>query len=118
MNIQQFDIWNINLNPTRGSEQSGIRPALVIETNAVMNKGKTTIIIPLSSKIDNIFSFDVVLKPNKENGLQKKSKLKLRQIRVIDKSRLIKKVGKLQDTLLQEKLLESLKLLFDFERMF
>ena len=118
MNVKQFELWTLNLNPTKGSEQSGVRPCLIVETNATMNQGKTTIVIPVTTNIQKIFSFDIFLFPNKETGLQKKSKLKLRQIRVIDKTRLIQRIGKVTDLQKQKKILESLKLLFDCSKMF
>ena len=116
--VYQFEIWNINLNPTKGSEQSGMRPALIIETNATQNQGNTTIVIPLTSKIDPVFTFDVLLEPNTKNGLIQKSKLKIRQVRVIDKTRLFKNIGRIDDPHTQKKILETLKMVFDCEQLF
>jgi mRNA interferase MazF len=117
-NVKQFDIWQLNLNPSFGSEQAGIRPALILETNATQNKGKTTVIIPLTSKLNKIFAFDVIIKANKETGLKTNSKLKLRQIRVIDKKRLHKKIGEIKSFKLRKKILESLCLMFDVDQFF
>ncbi len=116
--ITQFEIWEVNLNPTKGSEQAGIRPALIIETNATENKGQTTIIIPFTSNIKKIYSLDIVFEPNSQNGLSVKSKLKFRHIRVIDKIGLIKKLGKIKEETGKQQILKTLKLLFDFEGMF
>lgn len=118
MNVRQFEIWLVDLNPKMGSEQSGLRPCLVVETNAVQNKGNTTVVIPLTTKITPLFSFDVVLHPNEENKLSEVSKLKTRQIRVIDKMRLVKKLGELGGDDLRHKVLNALKVVFDFEQMF
>ncbi|MFP4514949.1 MAG: type II toxin-antitoxin system PemK/MazF family toxin [Parcubacteria group bacterium] len=116
--IQQFEIWQTNLNPTQGSEQHGIRPCLIIQTNASGKKALTTIIIPLSSKrLENIYPFEVKIKPSKINGLQKLSKLKCEQIRVIDKSRLIKKIGFI-DKSHHDNIFKALKVIFDINRDF
>lgn len=94
--IKQFEVWLANLEPIKGSEQGGVRPCVIMESNAVEGLGQTTIIAPITSKIEKIFSFDVIINPSKQNGLNKKSKIKIRQIRVADKSRLIKKIGSLE----------------------
>ena len=116
--VKQFDIWLIDLNPTKWSEQKWIRPCLVVETNWTNNKGNTTIVIPITSNIDNIFSYDVLLSPNKSNWLQSKSKLKFRQVRVIDKSRLVKQIWIISDHNIIQSVLRSIGLIFDYEQMF
>ncbi len=90
---KQFEIWLVNLNPSKGSEQQGIRPCVVLETNGVNSSGNTTIIAPLTSKLKKIFSYEVLVPVNSETGLTQKSKIKMRQLRVIDLSRLIKPIG-------------------------
>ncbi len=39
MNCHQFEIYDVNLNPAKGSEQSGLRPCLILQTNAVSDLG-------------------------------------------------------------------------------
>ncbi len=65
-----------------------------------------------------MLSFDVLLNPDKENGLKTPSKLKLRQIRVIDKSRLVEKLGSTKKKEIHQKLFHALRLLFDFEQLY
>ena len=114
MRITQFDIWQINLNPTKGSEQRGKRPCVVLQTNAVSNYGRTTIIVPITTKkIDKIYPFEIKIKPAKTNGLKEVSKIKFDQVRVIDKTRLIKKIGRTEKKYYPF-ILESLKIIFDF----
>ena len=118
MNIHQFDIWRVDLNPTIGSEQKGRRPCVVLQTNAVSNYGLTTIIGPITSKkIDKIYPFEIKIKPSNKNGLKEFSKIKFDQVRVIDKKRLIKKIGIIEEKYFME-ILKSLKIIFDFNRDF
>ncbi|MCG2701137.1 type II toxin-antitoxin system PemK/MazF family toxin [Candidatus Parcubacteria bacterium] len=118
MNISQFDVWQVDLNPTIGSEQKGRRPCVVLQTNAVSNYGLTTIIAPLTSKkVDKIYSFETEIKPSNKNGLKELSKIKLDQVRVIDKRRLIKKLGEIEEKDFIE-ILKALKIIFDFDRDF
>ena len=50
--IQKGDIFYANLGETVGSEQSGIRPVLVIQNNVGNKYSPTLIITPLTSKAD------------------------------------------------------------------
>jgi len=49
--VSRGEIWFANLNPTRGSEQAGIRPVIVFQANA-LNKFTTTVLaIPLTTNL-------------------------------------------------------------------
>jgi mRNA interferase MazF len=117
MKLKQFDIWLSDLEPHFGSEQGGKRPVVVLETNGVQGKGSTTIVAPLSSQIERVFSYDVVLNPSVVNGLRHRSKLMFRQVRVIDKMRLKRKMGVVEKAF-RPLCRERLKLLFDLEPAF
>jgi mRNA interferase MazF len=96
-NPKQFEIYQVNLNPVKGSEQKGLRPCLILQTNAVSDVGRTTVIAPITSKkMDKIYPYEVGVDTSKDNGLKSNSKIKLDQIRVIDKSRIGKKLGALE----------------------
>jgi len=41
MKIIQFEVWQINLNPSKGSEQKGIRPCIILQTNAANDYGES-----------------------------------------------------------------------------
>ncbi len=49
-NLNQGDIISINLDPTKGHEQAGTRPALVISNNYFNKKCKMAIVCPITSK--------------------------------------------------------------------
>lgn len=92
MKIKRGDIVLANLNPVVGSEQSRIRPVLIIQNNILNQYSPTTIITPITSKIytkeypTNIF----IIK--RQSGLRIDSTILLNQIKTIDKSRIIKKL--------------------------
>ena len=90
MKIQRFDIYLVKLNPTVGSEIQKTRPCVVISPDE-MNILKTVIIAPLTSK-----GFDFIFRP-KINFQEKDGLILLDQIRAVDKSRLIKKIGTLEN---------------------
>lgn len=95
--FRQFDVFIIQLDPTVGSEQKGTRPCLLIESNSSINSGNTALVIPFTSKnLNHIHPFEVFISIDKRNGLFKSSKLKVNQIRTIDKSRISQKLGTLE----------------------
>ncbi len=49
--MKQRDIWFADLNPTKGSEQSGIRPVAIISGDTMNDNSGLCLICPLSSKI-------------------------------------------------------------------
>ncbi len=113
MKIFQFEIWSVNLNPTKGSEQKGIRPCLVLQTNASNNYGFTTIVAPLTSKkLDKVYPYEVKIKKSKVNGLTLALKINFSQIRVIDKKRLVKKIGVVEKEYFTE-LKKAINIIFD-----
>ena len=96
--VKQFDIFLVNLNPTKGSEQQGIRPCLCLQSNAVGDFGRTTLIAPLTSqKVEKIYPFEFLIEPTVKNKIKNLSKVNLSQIKVVDKERIIKKIGTLED---------------------
>ena len=100
--VKRNEIWWIQLDYGIGSEQSGYRPALIIQNNIGNMYSPTTIIAPISSKIDGKhLPTHVILNP-KESGLPYTSVVMLEQIRVIDKKRLRKKVGALNSEIMKK----------------
>ncbi len=90
MKIDRFDIYLVKLNPTIGSEIQKTRPCIVLSPNE-MNILKTVIIAPLTSKGFD-FLFRPTIKFQEKDGL-----VLLDQIRAVDKTRLIKKIGTLEE---------------------
>ena len=90
--MKKSEIWLADLDPQRGKEQSGARPVLIISGNAMNDHFDLVIICPLSSKIKN-FAGGVCLKPGNTNGLRVESEVLTFHVRSIAKDRLIKKLG-------------------------
>ncbi|MFP3012048.1 MAG: type II toxin-antitoxin system PemK/MazF family toxin [Rickettsia sp.] len=91
VNINRFDILLISLDPTKGTEINKIRPCVVISPNEMNKYINTLIVAPMTSKIKNYptrvtVTFD-----------DKKGNIVLDQIHTIDKSRIIKKLGTLDN---------------------
>ncbi len=95
MIVQRGEIFLVNLDPVKGSEQGNIRPALIIQNDSSNQYSPTTIVAPITSKIyTKEFPTNVEILKN-EGGLEKESTILLNQIRTIDKTRIIKKLKKI-----------------------
>lgn len=89
MDIRQHDIVLVNLDPTKGSEIKKTRPCLVISPNE-MNKYLRTVVIAPMTTSDKSYPTRIAIVHNKKKGAAA-----LDQIRTIDKSRIIKSLGRI-----------------------
>ena len=95
MQIKRGDIFLADLSPTRGSEQSGRRPVLVIQNDIGNEFAPTTIIAPFTTKsYSKAYPTNVTISKG-VGGLKEDSIALFSQIRTIDKERLEKKIGSL-----------------------
>ena len=96
MNISQYEIVIVNLDPTIGSEINKTRPCVVISPNEINNNLRTIIIAPITSKSKSYPTRVEIKVKGKKNWVV------IEQIRTIDKRRVYKKVGNLEDTEISE----------------
>ena len=89
MELTQYEIVLVNLDPTIGSEMQKTRPAVIISPNE-MNKYLNTIVIAPMTSSSKSYPTRVEVKHNKTKGW-----IVLDQIRTIDRLRVIKKLGQL-----------------------
>jgi mRNA interferase MazF len=105
-NVRRGDIFWVDLSGGKGAEiNHKVRPALVIQNDVGNQYSPTTIIAPLSGAVGRkTYPTEVKLAPSDvsvtlgDTGLLKASKVKLEQIRTVDKSRLKTRVGKVRTT--------------------
>jgi mRNA interferase MazF len=91
--IIRGEIVVAKLEPVEGSEQGGVRPVLIIQNDTLNKYSPTTIIGPITSKIyGKEYPTNVVIK-KEDSKLKVDSTILLNQIRTIDKKRIIKRVG-------------------------
>ena len=90
------DIWLVNLNPTQGSEIRKTRPCVVISPDQVNRHIRRVIVAPMTSRRRRYPTrVDVTFQKKKGQGV-------LDQIRTVDKSRLIRRLGRLPDVRAKE----------------
>ena len=93
--IYRGDIYYANLSPTVGSEQSGIRPVLIIQNNRGNLHSPTVIVAAITSQAKKKrMSTHIDLPVSQNCGLKRDSKVLLEQVRTLDKSRLTQYVGR------------------------
>ena len=90
--IKRFDVFLVNLDPTLGSEIKKTRPAVIISPDSMnLSRLKTVIIAPMTSTIKDDFPTRVMTLFK-----DKKGQIALDQLRAIDRSRIIQKLGVLE----------------------
>lgn len=105
--VQRFDVFLINLDPTIGSEIKKTRPSLIISPDEMNRHIRTVIVAPMTTAGKD---YPTRVPCKLQN---KKGQIVLDQIRTIDKSRLIKKLGTI-DPQTQVEVISSLQRLFAF----
>ncbi len=93
--MKQGEIWFANLNPSKGSEQAGLRPVVILSGNVLNEHLNILIVAPLTTKIKR-YKGNPILKPSKVNGLKSESELLIFHIRSVSKERLISKQGNIE----------------------
>ena len=112
MDIKWGDVVVVDFTDnSRDSEQSGIRPAIIIQNDKGNEHSPTTIVASITSQDKRYLPTHVVVKPY-QSGLNKVSTILMEQVRTIDKSRILSKVGHIETDWLKEKIKKSLTISF------
>src|SRR5699024_7165716 len=87
--------------PTRGSEQNGFRPVVIISGNALNDNTPICIICPLTSQLKH-YHGNVILAPNNTNCLKRKAEILTFHVRSVSKEQLKQKIGRISTIELQQ----------------
>jgi len=105
MVVKRFDVFLVNLDPTIGSEIQKTRPCIVISPDEMNRHIATAIIAPMTTK-GRAYPTRVICQFQGKEG-----QIVLDQIRTVDKTRLLKKLGQISQNE-QKSVLETLNNLF------
>lgn len=87
------EVWIVNFDPTVGSEIKKTRPAVVLQNDIANNFSAVTIVAAMSAHTGkDLYPTEVLIKAP-EGGVEKPSIVLLNQIRTIDKTRLVSRIG-------------------------
>ncbi len=105
----RWHIFLANLDPVIGSEQGKTRPVLIISEEELNNILPVINVLPITTKKPNkrIYPNEVSISSG-IGGLTHDSIILCYQIRTLDKQRLIRDLGKIEDQGLQESIIEAL----------
>lgn len=89
------ELWLLDWNPRRGSEQGGFRPGIVLQSDLGNHAegARTTILVPLTTQ-RRPYVFYVPIPKSKDNGLSADSWANATQVFTVDKARLAKRLGR------------------------
>jgi len=89
MEVKRFDVVLVSLDPTKGQEIRKTRPCLVISPDEMNRFVSTVIVAPMTTKGRSY--------PTRINCIfqGKKGRIVLDQIRTVDKSRLVRTLGRI-----------------------
>ena len=126
-NPKRGEIWLVDYNykPKQGKEREleiaskikKIRPSLIVSNDAQNEFDIEIIVIPLSSQeLKNIRPHELLIKKNKENGLDEDSKILFNRLRNIEKDTRLGdyRIGVVDKEIMKE-VQEKLKLVLDLE---
>lgn len=105
--IKRFDVFLVNLDATIGSEIKKTHPAVIISPDSMnLSRLKTVIIAPMTSTIKDNFPTRILTEFK-----DKKGQIALDQLRSIDRTRIVKKLGVIEREA-QIKVLDLLSIIF------
>jgi mRNA interferase MazF len=111
--MNQFEIWLADLNPQIGTEAGKIRPVVIVQTNFLNEiNHNSTIICPVTTKLHNESTILRIRIEKGSCGLIEHSEIMVDQIRAIDNSRFVKKIGVLPNEI-KSKIKENIKIVLD-----
>jgi mRNA interferase MazF len=88
------EVWRVSLDPTVGHEVKKTRPAIVVTNDVYNSDNWVVLVVPLTSR--GTAEYDQVLIRAPEGGLANDSATLPDQLRAVDRSRLVEKLGTLE----------------------
>ena len=93
MRVERGEIWLAEMDPTRGSEQAGTRPVLILQNDLINQFTTTVLALPITTNLRRAALPSCVKIAKGEGGLEHDSVVLCHQLRVLDKTRLQRKLG-------------------------
>jgi mRNA interferase MazF len=83
MHVRRGDIVVVELDPTRGSEQRGTRPCLVVQNDVGNKNAPTTVVVPFTTSFgDKLYPFEILVRAD-ECALREDSVVNCSQLRTV-----------------------------------
>jgi len=112
MEIRKWYVYLADLNPRSGTEPGKTRPVIVVQTDLLNDYHPSTIICPITTRVQPQSDILRVHLKKGETGLTEKSDIMVDQLRAIDNRRFTKKLGMI-GRLSQKKLAENIQIILN-----
>ena len=100
--MKRGEVYNARLDPTVGSEQSGIRPVVIVSRDAINDHSPVVLAVPCTTfRGQRVFPSQVVVRAG-EGGLAVDTVLMAEQVRTLDKARVLTIRGTLTAPVLRQ----------------
>ena len=96
------EIWLVDFDPSVGHEFQKQRPGVVIQTDIQIRKSSLATIMPLTTNTKSTVADDIVVTRNNRNHLFADSVVKVYSIMSFDRSRFIRRIGAMQQTVMRD----------------
>jgi mRNA interferase MazF len=93
----KFHVYTADLNPRFGTEPGKIRPVIVVQTNLLNENHPSTIVCPITTKVQPEANILRIHLKKSEAGLERDSDIIVDQIRSIDNRRFLNHLGEISD---------------------
>ncbi|MFC8733547.1 type II toxin-antitoxin system PemK/MazF family toxin [Luteimicrobium sp. NPDC057192] len=95
--MRRGEVWRVDLDPARGTEESKVRPVVIVSNDArnraAQRSGRGALtVVPLTTNVARVLPFQVLV-PAREAGLDHDSKAQAEQVRSLDVERFVGRVG-------------------------
>ena len=96
------EIYLVEFDPTRGHEIQKTKPALIIQNDIGNRYSPITIVAAITSKFNTPPHPTDVIVEQIHSGLSLRSAVAVNQIRSVDRRRLVRRIGRLDDTAMRQ----------------
>ena len=109
MTVNMFDVFLVDLSETEAvNVQKGIRPCVIVQNDMGNKFSPTVIVIPITKEIKKLEQpTHYLIHRSRENGLKHNSMVLGEQVRVVDKIRLVEKMGRIDNVKEQNGILNA-----------
>ncbi|WP_192821051.1 type II toxin-antitoxin system PemK/MazF family toxin [Rufibacter sp. LB8] len=114
MKPKQFEVWVADLNPRIGTETGKVRPVVILQTDLLNKTHPSTIICPITINVQPEAEILRVHLPKGTANVKEACDIMIDQIRAIDNSRLVRKIGQLEEEL-RQKIKENVRIVLDLD---
>jgi len=96
--MRRGEVWLVNFDPSSGSEAAKSHPCVIVSADASnrvverLGRGVVTV-VPLTTNTTRVHDFQALITADGANGLTVDSKAQAEQVRALDQSRFIRKLG-------------------------